>query len=72
MEVFTSNNLETSSLAPKKHMSVPKPVVSGIFKAEQYKIFNEEKSFMSLPSLESTTIEEIFLLLLTLMEHSEK
>lgn len=28
--------LDTSSLAPKKQMSVPKPAVSGIFAAEKY------------------------------------
>lgn len=27
---------DTSSLAPKKQMSVPKPAVSGIFQAEKY------------------------------------
>jgi hypothetical protein len=35
--------VDTSSLAPKKQMSVPKPAVSGIFKAEKYPIFNAEK-----------------------------
>lgn len=31
--------VDTSSLAPKKQMSVPKAVVSGIFRAEKYFIF---------------------------------
>ena len=28
-------NLDSSSLAPKKQMSMPKPKISGIFKAEK-------------------------------------
>jgi hypothetical protein len=28
-------NIDTSSLAPKKHLSVPKPSVSGIFKEDK-------------------------------------
>lgn len=30
------NILDSSSLAPKKHVSVPKPTVSGIFQTDKY------------------------------------
>lgn len=52
--------LDTSSLAPKKQMSVPKPAVSGIFQAEKYDLFNSGKYSASLLFSESTMKEVIF------------
>ena len=51
---------DTSSLAPKKHLSVPKPSVSGIFKADKFVALYVENSDRQL-SLENITIGEIFL-----------
>lgn len=67
-----SHYIETSSLAPKKTMSVPKPVVSGIFKAEKYIYYDSGKCCASQPSSESTMKEEIFQLLSVSMVLSEK
>ena len=39
--------IDCSSLAPKKQMSVPKPAVSGIFKAEKYSLLDVEKCCMN-------------------------
>lgn len=55
------HNQDSSSLAPRKQMSVPKPAVSGIFKAEKYILSHSEKCFKNRHCLESTMNGAIFL-----------
>jgi hypothetical protein len=54
--------VDTSSLAPKKHLSVPKPSVSGIFKADKFVVLKVE-NWDSQHSFENIMIAEIFPLL---------
>lgn len=53
-----ANNLDSSSLAPKKHQSVPKPSASGIFQTDKY-FFCHAGTSEKPRSLKNITKEEI-------------
>ena len=67
----TFHYLDSSSLAPKKPLSVPKPSVSGIFRADKFILIYSDV-WAKLRSSENITSEEIFQLLSASKELLEK